>query len=128
MEKKASAKRVLDAGKRDATVLEQETLRVVIDDEGGMVPELSAVTGQGGRLNAHWNPWFRGNAGKPFNNEEHGGFWKGRLLYQIAGNFPCLPSFGGDHRVDGIDMPAHGWTANGNWRFEGTGTDGESGG
>ncbi|MDR1127722.1 MAG: hypothetical protein LBL20_00280 [Treponema sp.] len=127
MEKKALAKRVLDAGKRDATVLEQEGLRVVIDDEGGAVPELSAVTGQGGRLNAHWNPWFRGNAGKPFDKEEYGAFWKARLLYQLAGNFPCLPSFGGDHTVDGIDMPAHGWTANDKWRFTEMGTDGESG-
>jgi hypothetical protein len=127
MEKKALVKRVQEAGKRDATVLEQEKLRIVIDDEGGMVPELSAVTDTDGRINAHWNPWFRGNAGKPFNEAEHGGFWKARLLYQLAGNFPCLPSFGGDHVVDGVNMPAHGWTANDRWRFLEKGVDEESG-
>jgi hypothetical protein len=127
MAEKALVKRVLEAGKRNATVLEQEELRVVIDDEGGMIPELSAFTSQGGRLNAHWNPWFRGNGGKPFDKAEHGDFWKARLLYQLAGNFPCLPNFGGDHVVDGIDMPAHGWTANDSWRFLEKGVDEESG-
>jgi hypothetical protein len=127
MVEKALVKRVLEAGKRNATVLEHEELRVVIDDDGGMVPELSAVTNQGGRLNAHWNPWFRGNGGKPFDKAEHGDFWKARLLYQLAGNFPCLPNFGGDHAIDGIDMPAHGWTANDSWRFLEKGVDGESG-
>ncbi|MDR3147271.1 MAG: hypothetical protein LBU00_02705 [Treponema sp.] len=127
MAEQALARRVLVAGKREATVLEQDGLRLVIDDEGGMVSELSAFTDKGGRLNAHWNPWFRGLGGKPFDTAEHGAFWKARLLYQLAGNFPCLPSFGGDHLVDGIDMPAHGWTANNRWCFLEKKVDKESG-
>ncbi|MDR0709694.1 MAG: hypothetical protein LBF77_06485, partial [Spirochaetaceae bacterium] len=127
VKEKALVTRVLEAGRRNATVLEQEQVRIVIDDDGGMVPELSALTEKKSRINAHWNPWFRGNAGKPFNRAEHGDFWKARLLYQIAGSFPCLPNFGGDHVVDGIDMPAHGWTANDTWRLVKTGVDEESG-
>jgi hypothetical protein len=131
MAKKALAARVQGAGKRNATVLEQEQVRVVIDDDGGMIPELSGAIGAdvpgNGRINAHWNPWFRGNGGKPFNKAEHGDFWKAPLLYQLAGNFPCLPNFGGDHVVDGVNMPAHGWTANDTWRFQDKGVDGETG-
>ena len=110
--------RRVENGKREATVLEHESLRVMIDDMGGMIPELSAL-GEG--LNAHWLPWFRSNSGKPYRDDEDGAFWKGSLLYHIAGNFPCLPNFGGGCIIDGVDMPAHGWTANQSWKFQGSG-------
>jgi hypothetical protein len=125
-ENKASVTRVREAGERDATVLENGCLRVMIDDEGGMVPELSLVQGKS-RINAHWIPWFRSNSGKPFRDAEHGSFWKGGLLYNLAGNFPCLPNFGPGHIVDGVVLPPHGWTANLVWKFEKNGTDEETG-
>ena len=121
----ANVKRITELGKREATVLEHEGLRVIIDDEGGMIPEFSsridALDEKAGngvkRLNAHWLPWFRSNSGEPFDKTKDGSFWKGRILHHLAGNFPCLPNFGGDCNINGVDLPAHGWTANLPWKF-----------
>ena len=124
--KKASALRVRELGGRDATVLEHDSLRVLIDDMGSMIPELSLVNGKQ-RLNAHWLPWFRSNSGKPYRDTEDGEFWKAQLLYHVAGSFPCIPNFGPGHIVDGINMPPHGWTANQSWLFRSSGIDEESG-
>lgn len=123
---KAKVTRIVGLGRRKATVLEHESLRVKLDDEGGMIPELSAIQGKK-QINAHWLPWFRGNSGKPYNAAEHEDFWKAGILYNLAGNFPCLPSFGAGHVLDGIDMPSHGWTANYPWEFKNSGIDEESG-
>jgi len=115
--------RLKELGNRDATVLEHESLRVIITDQGGMVPELSAIQGEeiskGPNLNAHWLPWFRSNSGKPFDKDSS--FWKANLLYHLAGNFPCIPNFGGGCTVDGINMPPHGWAANDPWKFRESG-------
>jgi hypothetical protein len=113
--------RVKEAGGRDATVLEHDSIRVMIDDIGGMVPELSYKGGRG-RVNAHWLPWYRSHSSAPF-GETEARFWKDPLLYTIAGNFPCAPNFGGDNDLDGIALPSHGWTANLPWRFCGKGAD-----
>ncbi|MCL2128639.1 MAG: hypothetical protein FWH38_10330, partial [Treponema sp.] len=59
-----SAQRIKEAGGRDAAVLENDLIRVMIDDLGGMVPELSFKAGRG-RINAHWLPWFRSNSAAP---------------------------------------------------------------
>ncbi|MDR0601145.1 MAG: hypothetical protein LBG42_02065 [Treponema sp.] len=117
--------RVTGPGGREATLLENETIRVMIDDQGGMIPELSAVRGKS-RVNAHWLPWFRSNSGRPFGAEEER-FWKAGLLYHLAGNFPCAPTFGPGVNPGGVELPVHGWTANRPWRFVTAGTDGESG-
>jgi hypothetical protein len=122
---RSSVLRVAELGNREATVLEQDSLRVVINDDGGMVPELSSPL-ERGRLNAHWMPWFRGNSPN-YRDSEHGAFWKSKLLYRLAGNFCCAPNFGPGHIVEGVNMPPHGWTANETWRFVKSGTDGASG-
>ena len=127
---KTKVARVTELGNREATVLENDDLRVLIDDQGSMIPELSALrktegeTAEGGapRLNAHWLPWFRSSSGKSFNDAENGSFWNASLLYHLAGNFPCLPSFGGGDPVNGINIPAHGWTANLPWKFRESGS------
>ncbi|MDR2924806.1 MAG: hypothetical protein LBU76_02455, partial [Azoarcus sp.] len=63
--------RVRELGGREATVLENSGLRVMIDDLGGMTPEMSARRGTEGEipnaggapmLNAHWLPWFRSSS------------------------------------------------------------------
>jgi len=118
--------RLKELGKRDATVLENGKFRVMIDDLGGMTPELSMIR-EKGRLNAHWLPWLRSNSGKPYNGEEDGAFWKAGLLYNVAGNFPCIPNFGPGHVTGGIEMPPHGWTANNPWQFHSGGVDDETG-
>ncbi|MDR2900481.1 MAG: hypothetical protein LBV20_03030 [Treponema sp.] len=112
--KMLSAKRIKELGGRDATVLEHESIRVMIDDIGGMVPELSSIQGNA-ILNAHWNPWFRGNQLAADNIDQS--FWKGNLLYHLAGNFPCAPNFGGGDLQDGTPLPPHGFTAHLPWRF-----------
>jgi hypothetical protein len=118
--------RLVESGGREATVLEHNSLRVMVDDIGGMVPELSFIE-EKRRINAHWLPWFRSNSGKPFRDAEDGAFWKANLLYHLAGSFPCAPSFGAGHSVDGVNMPPHGWTANLAWQFRKSGVDDETG-
>lgn len=106
--------RVIDYGKREAVLLEGDRLRVVIADKGGMVPELSFPSGDGW-FNTHWVPHFRATSGVPFSPVEHSGTWPVELLYELAGNFLCLPNFGGDCEAYGTPMPPHGLTANGSW-------------
>jgi hypothetical protein len=122
----ARFERVVESGGRAASVLESGLLRLVIDDFGGMVPEFSVLQDKRAN-NAHWSPHFRSNSGEPYSDAKHGGFWKGSLLYNIAGNFPCIPNFGPGQIMEDGNMPPHGWTANKEWRFEKFGTDEETG-
>jgi hypothetical protein len=122
---RASVSRIREIGGREAALLENGSIRVMIDDLGGMIPELSFGSGRN-RINAHWLPWFRSGSGKAFGKEEEG-FWKANLLYGLAGNFPCAPNFGPGNSVDGVELPPHGWTANLAWCPSGHGVDGESG-
>lgn len=114
------AKRTKDIGNRNGTYLASEKIRVLVDDQGGMTPELSYRRANG-YLNTHWVPLFRGNSGKPYSKGAHGAFWKSRLLYELAGNFPCLPSFGAGCTAYGITFEPHSATANAAWKFEGSG-------
>ncbi len=124
--KKQEARRVRESGGRPATELENEVLRVLVSDQGGVISELSAKRAEGW-MNAHWIPEFRANSGELFDASRHGQFWKVNLLYNIAGNFPCAPNFGGGHRDGAIDHPPHGWTANESWNFQRGGHDDASG-
>ena len=45
-----------EIGRREATILEHDSIRVMIDDIGGMIPELSTIQGKK-RINAHWLLW-----------------------------------------------------------------------
>jgi len=116
MDNKSSVSRVVELGGREATVLENSNLRLMIDDIGGMIPECSGHRA-GQWLNAHWMPWFRSNGGSPYNDAEHGSFWKSNLLYHMGGSFPCIPNVGPGHIVDGVPIPPYGWTANQHWRY-----------
>lgn len=100
---------------RKSVILSNEKIRAVVEDRGGMVPEFSLRLGKGG-INAHWVPDFRENSGAPW-SEEKKAYWKSPILYGLAGDFPCMPNFGPDCVVDGVDMPAHGWAANGKWHL-----------
>lgn len=123
---KTAVTRVIELGEREATVLENEGLRVMIDDMGAMTPELSSVRGKR-RINAHWLPWFRSNSGTPYSDARDGTFWKANLLYNLAGSFPCMPNFGPGHIIEGVHMPPHGWTANLLWKSLKNGIDAENG-
>ncbi|MBF9017630.1 MULTISPECIES: hypothetical protein [unclassified Oceanispirochaeta] len=106
--------KIKSAGNRDSVILGHDTLQVVIDAEKSMVPELNTRF-RDGWINAHWQPWFRANSGLPWNNNDHSPFWKVPLLYDIAGNFPCVPNFGPGHQLDEYDLPPHGFTAFETW-------------
>lgn len=93
-----------------------------IDLHGGMVPQFG-LEGPGGIGNAHWIPPFREASGRAWDEERDRAFWKAPLLHGIAGDFPCSPNFGPDCRVDGIDLPPHGWTANSAWDLLGWGVE-----
>jgi hypothetical protein len=125
-ERRAMVSRVVGVGGREATFIENATLRVQIDDIGGMTPVFCSVQDKR-QINAHWQPWFRSNSGIPYKDAENGRFWKSELLYNIAGNFPCAPNFGPAHIIDGITMPPHGWTANLKWDYKKSGVDEASG-
>ena len=113
-ENDVKAERVQDYGKREAILLEGGSIRVVVADKGGMVPELSFPSGRGW-YNTHWMPHFRANSGAPFDERDHVDRWPVELLYEIAGNFLCLPNFGGPCTAYDVEMPPHGLTANGRW-------------
>ena len=111
---------------RTAVALTNGEVRAVVDAEGGMMPEFGLLRGRG-ILNAHWLPDFRGDLGAPWSDERCSAYWKARLLFLIAGDFPCSPSFGAGCTVDGVALPPHGWTANETWALEGAGVDAEAG-
>lgn len=122
----ATVGRVVESGGRDASVLDNGLVRVLVDDKGGMVPELG-VAREAGFLNAHWVPEFRSNSGRKFAEKDHGAFWHVDLLYSVAGNFPCSPNFGPGHEAEGLAHPPHGWTANLLWKLAKSGVDQETG-
>ena len=109
--------KIKGAGNRDSVLLKQESFRVMVDAEKAMTPELSTKHGDGW-INAHWQPWFRANSGEKWDNARHADFWKVPLLYDIAGNFPCVPNFGPDNKAGGYNMPPHGFTAYKTWNQE----------
>lgn len=111
---------------RKSTLLANGKIRAAIDAMGGMMPEFSLRRGAGG-INAHWLPEFRDNSGKPYSAAEHEAYWKAKILYLIAGDFPCSPTFGPGGLVDGAELPSHGWTANEEWAIEELGTAPEAG-
>jgi len=91
-------------------------LRATIEPDGGMVSELG-VERDGRFLNLHWVPAFRELSGAPWSETLHGAFWKSRLLYTLAGDFICSPTFGPGGDLDGAELPPHGWTANARWKL-----------
>lgn len=111
------SKKIRESGKREAVYMTNGRIRTVIDAEKGMIPELSTRY-KDGWLNSHWQPWFRANSGQSWNEKEHSPFWKVPLLYDIAGNFPCVPNFGPDNTVGSYNFPPHGYTAFEKWHQE----------
>ncbi len=99
---------------RKSLSLENTKVRTVIDALGGMVPEFG-LKQQDSVINAHWVPEFRDKSGTPYDPAKHENFWKANLLFFIAGDFPCSPNFGWPCKVDGVEVPAHGWVANNAW-------------
>ncbi|MDC7235887.1 MAG: hypothetical protein PQJ58_21875 [Spirochaetales bacterium] len=108
------SEKIKSAGNRDSVILAHDRFRVILDAQKGMVPDLSCRISDGW-INAHWQPWFRSNSGLPWNEKEHSSFWKVPLLFDIAGNFPCIPNFGSGVEMGNYNIPPHGYTAYGTW-------------
>ncbi|QEN08357.1 hypothetical protein EXM22_10290 [Oceanispirochaeta crateris] len=107
-------RKIKEAGNREAVYMNNGKIRVVIDANKGMIPELSTQYKKGW-INSHWQPWFRANSPEPWNGTKHSSFWKIPLLYDISGNFPCAPNFGPDNVVNEYNIPPHGFTAFEQW-------------
>ncbi|MDA3956619.1 hypothetical protein [Oceanispirochaeta sp.] len=107
-------KETTDIGARESVLLENDSFRVLVNNDKGMVPELSSRKDKAW-INAHWQPWFRNTSSSKWSAHEHEAFWKVPLLYDIAGNFPCCPNFGPGHTWKGSEMPPHGFTSFMNW-------------
>ncbi len=115
-----SVNKITDTAERESVFLANDLIRTVINNRSGMIPELSFKC-RDGYVNTHWNPHFRGN-GVPYNPERHKTHWGGRFLYDIAGNFPCIPGFGLPSNIDGYEIPMHGHTSNLLWKSVKNGT------
>ena len=107
-----------DIGDRESVLLENDSFRVLVNQDKGMVPELSSRKDKAW-INAHWQPWFRNTSPSKWSAHDHESYWKVPLLYDIAGNFPCCPNFGPGHSWKGSDMPPHGFTSFLNWSCQG---------
>ena len=68
---------------RNATVLCNDLLRVVVEDQGGMVLELSSDTPAGGRMNAHLLPHYRGSGTSVF-SDENAQYWKNIISFDFS--------------------------------------------
>ena len=78
---------------RNATVLSNDLIRVLLEDQGGMALELSAIAPQGGRLNAHLIPHYRGTGTSVF-SDENADYWKNSpYLYQKGGSYFSFPNY-----------------------------------
>ncbi|QEN07640.1 hypothetical protein EXM22_06425 [Oceanispirochaeta crateris] len=107
-----------DIGDRESVLLENDSFRVLINQEKGMVPELCSRKGKAW-INAHWQPWFRNTSSDKWIAEKHEAYWKVPLLFDIAGNFPCCPNFGPGHSWKGSELPPHGFTSSMPWKNQG---------
>jgi hypothetical protein len=113
---------------RNATVLTNDLIRVMIEDQGGMVLELSTLTPSKGRINAHLIPHYRGTGTSVFSDENAEYWHNSPYLYQKAGSYFSFPNFGPAHESKEGAQEQNGFTASSYWMVERYGTDPEFGG
>lgn len=109
---------------RNATVMTNDLIQVVIEDQGGTTLELSAMTSAGGAVNAHLLPHYRGRQPSVY-SDENSVFWQSNpYLYQRGGSHFSFPHFGSSIGIDDYGS----YTAASYWMVERYGTDAEFGG
>lgn len=82
---------------RNATYMNNDLVRAVIEDQGDVVLELSAKNAQGGMVNALSLPYFRGQ-GAGVLSDPNKDFWKLKQdLYQAGGIYFTFPSYSEAH-------------------------------
>src|SRR5690554_5566944 len=105
-----------------------DLIQVVIEDQGGMTLELSTLTPQGGMVNAHLIPSYRGT-GTSVHSDDNNLFWQNSAyLYQKAGSYFSFPNFGPEMVEEGQPQEQSGYTASSYWMVDRYGTDPEYGG
>lgn len=113
---------------RTATLMDNDLVRCVIEDQGGMCIEFSSVNCMGGRENCASIPHFR-SMGVSVYNDENASFWKDSpTLYQMGGSYVCFPNYGPANPGKMDEEDANGYTASSYWMVERYGTDLTSGG
>ena len=79
---------------RNATIMTNDLVQVVIEDQGGMALELSTTTASGGVINAHLLPYYRGTETSVY-SDDNSSFWKDSpYFYQRSGSYFSFPHFG----------------------------------
>jgi hypothetical protein len=112
---------------RTATLISNDSMRVVIEDWGSSVVELSNITPQGGRLNAYPMFHFK-STGSSIASDVNSEYWQNReLLYHLGGSFFNFPNFGPEHHIGSTLHQEHGWTSHARWQCVKYGTDFELG-
>lgn len=103
---------------RNATLMSNDQIRVVLEDQGEVVLELSAKSIQGGLVNALSLPYFRGT-GIGVESDPNADFWKGKQrTYQAGGIYFTFPDKNEDHIT----------TQNSYWVVRRYGTESQKGG
>ncbi len=78
---------------RPATIMDNDCVRFILEDQGGMGVEFSARNAFGALENSAWIPPFH-SGGVSVYDDPNSSFWKhSPLLYQMAGSFFCFPNF-----------------------------------
>lgn len=104
----------------DGVWLKNAETRLFIQSFGGMTPEfaiLATLDSETHWVNSHWTPHFRAlfSGGMDSNDPEQADYWGIELMRQVAGTFPCAPTFGPGN----AQLLPHGDTANSVWVLDG---------
>ncbi|MCI2097804.1 MAG: hypothetical protein LKK04_07955 [Sphaerochaeta sp.] len=115
-------------GGRTATLLDNNLVRCVIEDQGGMGVELSAINLSGGRENSAYLSSFR-SCGCSEGETEESSYWKDTPIWKhLAGSTFVFPNYGPACVVEDEPLPRGGVTAVQDWMVQRYGTDAKSGG
>jgi hypothetical protein len=121
-------RRIQFFGGKTATMLDNNLVRCVIEDQGGACVEFSAVNLCGGRENCAYLPFFS-ECRRLDDLENDTGYWKDTPLWRhFAGTSFSFPNYGVACAVDGEPIPRDGITAVQPWTLQRYGTDSKSGG
>ena len=82
---------------RNATIMSNDSIRAVIEDQGEIAIELSAANVQGGRVNAVSIPYFRGIGSGVLSDENTDWYKSKQRTYTAGGIYFTFPSSSEEH-------------------------------
>ena len=111
-----------------ATVMDNDCVRFVLEDQGGMGVEFSSRNPSGAWENSAWVPPSHAS-GVSVYDDPNAGFWKhSPVLYQKGGSYFSFPDFGSFPVTDETDERERNFCEGRSWVVERYGTDPASGG